>query len=156
MPKTLLTSYPVNRLRALCLAGLAFLGLQATETAFAQISTYAAVINSPENYGWYVPDRYWLAYISSSDSFANPIPVGDQTLWTGLVADPVTGVFTGSSSAVFTIGNGTTTPSYQNMLGSVDADGNVKILFTPQGGGTSTLGVGKFQEYGDSYQWKCK
>ena len=146
----------ITRHRSLYVAGLIALGMQFTEPVSAQVATYAAVINDPQNYGWYVPDRYWLAYISSADSFANPIPVGDQTLWTSMTADPVTGVFTGTTSAVFSLGNAISQPSYQSMLGTVDADGNVQILFTPQGGGNSTLGVGKFQEYGDSYQMEMQ
>ena len=126
------------------------------QTAFAQIATYTAVINDPNNYGWYVPDRYFLTYVSSTDSFANPIPVGDQTLWTNMQADPATGVFTGRSVAVLSVGSGFSPPSPQNMLGSVDDQGNVVIRFTAAGGGNTTLGVGRFQAYGNSYQMEMQ
>ena len=138
------------------LTGLLMLLAISVQTAVAQIATYAAVINDPDNYGWYVPDRYFLTYISSSDSFANPIPVGDQTLWTNMNADPATGVFTGRSVAVLSIGSGFLPPAPANMLGSVDDQGNVVIRFTVPGADSPTLGVGRFQAYGNSYQMEMQ
>jgi hypothetical protein len=96
-----------------------------TQTANAQIAKYAAIINDPNNYGWYLPDRYFLTYISSSNSFAKPAPVGDQTLWTNMRADPTTGVFTGRTVAVLAVGSGFTPPSPQTMLGIVDDEGRI-------------------------------
>jgi hypothetical protein len=87
------------------IVSLATFILISPQNATAQIATYAAVINDPSNYGWYVPDRYFLTDVSSSDSFARPVPVGDQTLWTNISADPITGVFTGNSVAVLSVGS---------------------------------------------------
>lgn len=122
----------------------------------AQVAKYAAVINDPQNYGWYVPDQSFLAYLSNSDSFLQSVPVGDQTLWVGMQADPVTGAFTGTATASFALGPIISPPASQTMQGTVDALGNVRILFTPVEGGSNTFGVGKFQEYGNSYQMEMQ
>jgi outer membrane autotransporter protein len=154
-----MTNTPFTQSLQLCsrvLLSLVVLITAGTQTANAQIAKYAAIINDPNNYGWYVPDRYFLTYASSSDSFAKPAPVGDQTLWTNMRADPTTGVFTGRTVAVLAVGSGFTPPSPQTMLGVVDDQGHILIRFTPVGGDTSTLGVGQFQTYGTSSQMEMQ
>lgn len=144
---------PIKLASALCISVGTGLFSPGSE---AQVAKYAAVINDPQNYGWYVPDQYLLAYMSNSDSFLQSVPMGDQTLWVGMQADPVTGSFTGTATASFALGPIISPPASQTMQGIVDAQGNITILFTPEGGGSNTVGVGKFQEYGNSYQMEMQ
>jgi len=93
-----------------------------------------------------------LAYGANSfEGFSKPFPIGDQTLWNGVVVTSPTGspatTFTGSTVATLALGPITTT-SASTMAGSVSSAGAIAIVFTPVGGGTSTLGLGQFETIG--------
>ncbi|CAH1650008.1 autotransporter family protein [Chelatococcus asaccharovorans] len=94
------------------------------------------------NTHWYVPVPQLLAYTAPATSFANPIPTGDQTLWT--LGTSVNGVFTGTSSATLTIGPLVTT-SDSNIEGRVTPSGEIAMVFTPTTGGATTIGLGTMQ-----------
>jgi hypothetical protein len=123
-------------------AGLSLLAL-ATAPGLAPIaaaqpaSTWDSTIS---NTNWYVPVPQLLAYASSSTSFANPIPIGDQTLWT--LGTSTNGVFTGTSDAQLAIGSLLTT-STSTIQGSVTPSGQITMVFTPVGGGATTIGLGQ-------------
>jgi outer membrane autotransporter protein len=113
----------------------------------SKATDYASIIN---NSNWYVPEPYYLAYITNSSSgfSTDLLPVGDQTLWNNLSVTSSTidlTSFSGLSTAQFSIGNGTTTPSTSSMSGQVSPNGAIAILFTPTEGGNPTLGLGQFQ-----------
>lgn len=93
-----------------------------------------------------------LAYgANSSEGFSRPFPIGDQTLWNDVVVTSPAGssvtTFTGSTAASLALGPITTT-STSTMAGSVSSTGAIAIVFTPVGGGTSTLGLGQFETIG--------
>src|SRR5262249_34773299 len=73
-------------------------------------------------------------------SFANPIPIGDQTIWT--LGTSTNGSFTGSSSAQLAIGP-ITIPSNTTIQGFVTTSGQITMVFT--GGSTTTIGLGQMQ-----------
>jgi hypothetical protein len=54
------------------------------------------------NTNWYVPVPQLLAYASPATGFNNPLPIGDQTLWSFGAA--TNGAFTGLSTAQLAIG----------------------------------------------------
>jgi hypothetical protein len=54
------------------------------------------------NTNWYVPVPQLLAYTSPATGFNNPLPIGDQTLWSFGAA--TNGAFTGLSTAQLAIG----------------------------------------------------
>ncbi len=89
---------------------------------------------------WYVPVPVLLAYGAPPTSFANPIPIGDQTLWT--LGTSTNGAFTGTSSAQLAIGPILTT-SVSNIQGLVTPSGQITMLFTPVSGGATTIGLGQ-------------
>ena len=62
--------------------------------ALAQTGRWDSLLSDSH---WYVPVPQLLAYGSSSTSFAQPIPMGDQTTWSFGTA--VNGVFSGSTTA---------------------------------------------------------
>lgn len=95
------------------------------------------------NSHWYVPVANMLAYGSSGTSFANPFPVGDQTLWT--LGTSTNGVFSGSSSAELAVGP-ITTPSSMTVQGVVTTAGQITMLFTDPSTGLVTVGLGMMRE----------
>lgn len=111
-------------------------------SALAQSSTWDATIS---NSHWYVTVPQMLAYAAPSTSFANPAPIGDQTLWS--LGTSVNGVFTGTSSAQLAIGPIITT-SDSNIQGSVTPAGQVTMVFTPTTGGSTTIGLGRMADRG--------
>lgn len=121
---------------AVCCAGLCNVG-----TARAQ-SVWDPVIS---NTHWYVTVPQMLAYAAPSTSFANPIPIGDQTLWA--LGTSVNGSFTGTSSGTLAIGP-ITSVSDMNVQGLVTPDGQVTMVFTPTTGGPTTIGIGVMQPVG--------
>lgn len=93
------------------------------------------------NSEWYVPAENLLAYMTSPTSFANPIPIADQTLWEiGTCTD---GMFTGTSNATLKSGSFEST-STASMNGLVTPSGQVRIQFTQEGGPT-VIGVGQMR-----------
>lgn len=110
--------------------------------AFAQTPVWDITIS---NTNWYVAVPHLLAYAAPSTSFANPFPIGDQTLWA--LGASTNGAFTGTSHAEFAIGPITTT-SDSTMQGFVTTAGQIRIVFTPAGGGTPTLGLGQMRDLG--------
>jgi outer membrane autotransporter protein len=97
------------------------------------------------NSHWYVPVPQLLAYGSSNTSFSNPFPIGDQTLWTLGVA--TNGAFNGVSSAELAIGPVLTTFN-STIEGFVTTTGQIRMVFTPIGGGATTIGLGQMQTIG--------
>ena len=97
------------------------------------------------NTHWYVTVPQLLAYAAPSSSFANPIPIGDQTLWA--LGTSVNGSFTGTSSGTLAIGP-ITSVSELNIQGLVTPDGQVTMVFTPTTGGPTTIGIGVMQPVG--------
>ena len=118
--------------------------------AAAQLaSTWDGVIS---NTNWYVPVPQLLAYASPSTSFANPIPIGDQTLWT--LGTSTNGVFTGTSFATLAIGP--RSHLHIHHPGHRDALGQITMVFTPLGGGTTTIGLGQMQTRGGGTQMEMQ
>lgn len=97
------------------------------------------------NSHWYVTVPQMLAYASSSSSFANPSPIGDQTLWA--LGTSVNGVFSGTSAASLQIGP-VTTASDSDIQGRVTPSGQISMVFTPTTGGSTTIGLGRMQQVG--------
>ncbi|MCS0496789.1 autotransporter outer membrane beta-barrel domain-containing protein [Ancylobacter sp. MQZ15Z-1] len=129
-----------RRVGGLC--GLVILALPfAGREAHAQ-SVWDPVIS--DTY-WYVTVPQMLAFASPSTSFANPIPVGDQTLWS--LGTSTNGVFTGTSSATLAIGP-TDSLTDTTIQGLVTPDGEITMVFTPTDGGTTTIGIGRMQVEG--------
>lgn len=92
------------------------------------------------NTSWYVPTDQLLAYASPNTSFSNPLAIGDQTLWT--LGASVNGSFTGTSEAHLAIGPIQTT-QISAIQGLVTPSGQITMLFTPNGGGPTTVGLGQ-------------
>ncbi|MGJ5204131.1 autotransporter outer membrane beta-barrel domain-containing protein [Bradyrhizobium sp. HKCCYLR20261] len=91
------------------------------------------------NTNWYVPTAQLLAYMSPKTGFSNPIPIGDQTLWT--LGTATNGAFTGTSVAQLRIGPALLTDT-STIQGFVTTAGQITMLFTPAGGGAATVGLG--------------
>lgn len=91
---------------------------------------------------WYVPSANLLAYLSSTSSLANPVPVADQTLWD--IGDCIDGVFTGSSTATFKLGSIEST-SNTSMNGIITPSGQLRIEFVQEDAPT-TIGIGQVRE----------
>lgn len=92
---------------------------------------------------WYVPAANLLAYLAPGTNLSTPIPIRDQTLWN--ITGASGGTFTGESSATLTI-LGQDTISTSSMSGIVTPEGQVRIVFTPNGesaGGPVTVGIGQ-------------
>ncbi|MBA4788971.1 MAG: autotransporter outer membrane beta-barrel domain-containing protein [Rhizobiales bacterium] len=97
------------------------------------------------NSHWYVPVPNMLAYAAPSTSFANPIPIGDQTLWT--LGTSTNGVFTGVSYGQLAIGP-VTSYSTLSIQGTVTPSGQISMVFTSTDGGPDTIGLGRMAERG--------
>lgn len=93
---------------------------------------------------WYVPSANLLAYLSSTSSLANPVPVADQTLWD--IGDCTDGIFTGTSNTTFKLGS-VESSSSASMSGIVTPGGQVRIDFTQEGAPT-TVGIGQIRDIG--------
>ncbi len=97
---------------------------------------------------WFVPTANLLAYLAPGADFSTTLPIGDQTLWN--ITSSANGFFTGSSQATLTV-LGSPTVSTSAMSGIVTADGQVRIIFTPDGdsaGGPTTVGIGQVRDVG--------
>ncbi|CAH1692445.1 Outer membrane autotransporter protein [Hyphomicrobiales bacterium] len=121
------------------IVGLSTAVLACPGVAAAQSGPWDSTIS---NTHWYVPVPQLLAYSAPATSFANPIPTGDQTLWS--LGTSVNGVFTGTSSATLAIGP-LTTLSDSNIEGRVTPSGEIAMVFTPTTGGATTIGLGTMQ-----------
>lgn len=126
------------------MTGLFLLGIQQVSA-----TDYASILSGSN---WYVPAPNMLAYGANvSNGFSNPFPIGDQTLWNGINVTSSLGssvtTFTGSTTAQMALGPITTTAT-STMAGSVSSTGAIAIVFTPTGGGASTLGLGQFEAIG--------
>ncbi len=113
--------------------------------AFAQTNVWDSVLS---NTNWYVPIPNLIAYMTGSQSFTTPAPlaIGDQTLWAwGPVVD---GVISGTSNATFSLGSTIVPTSPLLMNGKVTNSGQIVLEFTPEGGGTTTLGIGQMRMVG--------
>lgn len=128
-------------LRALIIGMFVWCG-GASLSAHAQTPVWDATVS---NTNWYVPVPHMLAYAAPATSFGNPIPIGDQTLWTLGVA--TNGAFTGTSHAQLAVGSSTSV-SDSTMQGFVTTAGQIRIVFTPIGGGTTTIGLGQMRDLG--------
>ncbi|WP_438740610.1 autotransporter outer membrane beta-barrel domain-containing protein [Bradyrhizobium sp. U531] len=97
------------------------------------------------NTSWYVPTAQLLAYASPKTGFANPIPIGDQTLWS--LATATNGSFTGTSVARLKMGPALLTDT-STIQGFVTTAGQITMLFTPTAGGATTVGLGHMRTVG--------
>lgn len=91
------------------------------------------------NTNWYVPTAQLLAYAAPKTGFSNPIPIGDQTLWS--LSTATNGFFTGTSTAQLAIGPALLTDT-STIQGFVTTAGQITMLFTPTAGGAVTVGLG--------------
>lgn len=113
--------------------------------ALAQTNVWDSILS---NTNWYVPVPNLIAYMTGSQSFTTPAPIaiGDQTLWAwGPVVD---GVISGTSNATFSLGSTIVPTSPLLMNGRVTNSGQIVLEFTPEGGGTTTLGIGQMRMVG--------
>ena len=92
------------------------------------------------NTNWYVPTAQLLAYAAPKTGFSNPIPIGDQTLWS--LSTATNGFFTGTSTAQLAIGPALLTDT-STIQGFVTTAGQITMLFTPTAGGAVTVGLGQ-------------
>lgn len=97
------------------------------------------------NTNWYVPTAQLLAYASPKAGFSNPIPIGDQTLWS--LATATNGSFTGTSVAQLKIGPALLTDN-STIQGFVTTAGQITMQFTPTSGGAVTVGLGHMRTIG--------
>ena len=107
--------------------------------AWAQSAIWDSTIS---NTNWYVPVPQLLAYAAPRTGFSNPIPVGDQTLWT--LGTATNGAFTGTSTAQLAIGP-TLAVDSSTIQGFVNSAGQITMVFTPTSGGVTTVGLGHMQ-----------
>ena len=107
--------------------------------AAAQASIWDSTLT---NTHWYVPVPQLLAYAAPKTGFSNPLPIGDQTLWTLGVAS--NGAFTGTSTAKLAIGPAVVTDN-STIQGMVTPAGQITMIFTPTAGGTATVGLGQMR-----------
>jgi outer membrane autotransporter protein len=89
-----------------------------------------------------VPVPQLLAYAAPKTGFSNPIPIGDQTLWSLGVS--TNGAFTGTSTAKLAIGPVVQTEN-SSIQGFVTTSGQITMVFTPTSGGPATVGLGRMQ-----------
>ncbi len=120
-------------------AGIAALVGLLDAPARAQTTQWDAAIS---NTNWYVPVPQLLAYGSPSSGFNNPIPLGDQTLWS--FGPATNGAFSGTLSAELSIGN-LISPTSMTMTGQVAEDGSVVMIFTPSDGSAQVVGLGQLK-----------
>jgi outer membrane autotransporter protein len=94
------------------------------------------------NTHWYVPVPQLLAYAAPRTGFSNPVPIGDQTLWS--LGAATNGAFAGTSTAQLSIGTNLATEN-STIQGFVTTAGQITMVFTPTSGGTSTVGLGQMR-----------
>ena len=94
------------------------------------------------NTHWYVPVPQLLAYAAPRTGFSNPIPIGDQTLWS--LGTATNGAFTGTSTAQLAIGTNLLTEN-TTIQGFVTTAGQITMVFTPTSGGAATVGLGQMR-----------
>lgn len=104
--------------------------------ASAQSAIWDATL---QNTNWYVPTAQLLAYAAPRTGFSNPIPIGDQTLWS--IGTATNGSFAGTSVAQLKLGSALLTDN-STFQGFVTTAGQITMLFTPTGGGAVTVGLG--------------
>ena len=104
--------------------------------ARAQSAIWDATLS---NTNWYVPVPQLLAYASPKTGFSNPIPIGDQTLWS--LSAATNGAFTGISTAQLTLGP----TQISTIQGFVTTAGQITMVFTPTAGGVPTVGLGQMR-----------
>jgi uncharacterized protein with beta-barrel porin domain len=98
------------------------------------------------NSNWYVPVPNLVAYTGGNRSLTiNPLPIGDQTLWT--LGTARRGVFGGQSEASFAIGQSVTAPGFSSMQGIVTEQGQIRITFSSSDGSPIT-GIGQMRDIG--------
>jgi outer membrane autotransporter protein len=119
-------------------------------SAFAQSAKWDATLS---NSYWYVPVPQLLAYAAPRTGFANPVPIGDQTLWSLGIAS--NGAFTGISSAQLAIGPAHPVEN-STIQGFVTTSGQITMLFTPAGGGAVTVGLGQMRLVGGVWQMEMQ
>ena len=95
---------------------------------------------------WYVPSANLLAYMASTSSLANPVPVADQTLWE--LGDCTNGIFTGTSNATLKLGP-IESVSTASMTGIITPEGQLRIEFV-QTDGPTVIGIGQVREVEDT------
>jgi hypothetical protein len=126
--------------RAMCRAGgLALVGaalLCGGSQAVAQSAIWDTTLS---NTHWYVPTAQLLAYAAPKTGFSNPLPIGDQTLWS--LATATNGAFTGSSVAQLKLGPALVADT-STIQGFVTTAGQITMQFTPTSGGAMTVGLG--------------
>lgn len=105
------------------------------------------------NSNWYVPVPNMLAYAAPSTSFANPIPIGDQTLWA--LGTSTNGVFSGTSYGQLAIGS---VISYSTLTiqGTVTPSGQISMVFSSTDGGPDTIGLGRFADRGGVWEMEMQ
>ncbi|SMD00126.1 autotransporter outer membrane beta-barrel domain-containing protein [Rhizobium sp. RU36D] len=97
------------------------------------------------NSHWYVPVPGLLGYAAPRGNFSNPVPLGDQTLWSLGVATG--GTFSGSSEATLQLGP-VLLSDRSTINGRVDDNGTILMIFTPDTGGQTTVGLGQMRVIG--------
>ncbi|MEO6847712.1 MAG: hypothetical protein ABI443_09125 [Chthoniobacterales bacterium] len=122
----------------LLLSSIAAFAFLIVSEAKAQSTEWDSLLS---NSYWYVPSENMLAYLSSGSSFADPMAIADQTLWS--LGTATNGVFTGNSTAAFKVGP-IEFSSTSTMQGLVTDSGQIRIVFTGSGGAITT-GIGQMQ-----------
>jgi len=87
---------------------------------------------------WYVPVENLLAYATSPD-LSNPVPVGDQTLWT--ITSSSNGRIEGESIAQLSFSS---SPTHTPFVGVITESGQIRFEFL-QGQGQTITGVGQMR-----------
>jgi hypothetical protein len=85
--------------------------------------------------------------------FEKSFPVNDQTLWYDMVVTSDTDTlttFTGKSAAQLYV-VGSTSTSTTAITGTVNASGEIVMIFTPTAGGSTTIGLGQFASVDGQY-----
>ncbi|WP_051390303.1 autotransporter outer membrane beta-barrel domain-containing protein [Bradyrhizobium sp. Ec3.3] len=130
--------------RAICCAGVlaSIAGAALTCASFPVLAQSAIWDSALSNTHWYVPTAQLLAYAAPITGFSNPIPIGDQTLWS--LSTATNGSFTGTSVAQLKIGSALVTDT-STIQGFVTTAGQITMLFTPTSGGAVTVGLGNMR-----------
>ncbi|MCP3474411.1 autotransporter outer membrane beta-barrel domain-containing protein [Bradyrhizobium sp. CCGUVB1N3] len=129
---------------AICRAGVlaSIAGAALTCGSFPILAQSAIWDSTLSNTHWYVPTAQLLAYAAPNTGFSNPIPIGDQTLWS--LSTATNGSFTGASVAQLKIGSALATDT-STIQGFVTTAGQITMLFTPTSGGAVTVGLGNMR-----------
>jgi outer membrane autotransporter protein len=125
-------------------------GAAGCRPALAQSSPWDSVV---ANTNWYVTEPELLAFGAPATSFANPFPLGDQTLWT--LGASSNGVFTGITRAQLAVGP-LLSESVQSINGRVTPSGQILMAFEPLPEGNVTIGLGQMVERDGAYQMEMQ